>query len=103
MPVTASGFQESLQSISGMKSPNKPGPWFAKGIGPNRDLLWKLFIVDTNQNTGKLVVRLADALHTEGTPWFTPSPRRWTRWTFIHDPEWRVPPCVREKPNKPRA
>lgn len=87
-----------------MTRPTRSGPHWAKG--PEG---WKLLIVDTNQRNGQLVSRFADALHTEwGTtpkdirPWFKPSPKVWKKWVFIHDPEWRVPPCVRERPNIPR-
>lgn len=96
-----------------MTYPNKPGPWFAKGAGPNRDLRWQLFLVDEDVSTGKLVVRLAEPLHTEGSPWFTPSPKRWTEWVYIPNPgqvqwegverAWRVQPCVRERPNVSRS
>lgn len=68
-----------------MKSPNKPGAWWAKGVGYNADLGWKIFVVEAVVGTNRLVVRLADALHTRH-PWFTSSPKRWTRWTKAEPP-----------------
>lgn len=74
--------------------PKTAEPHWAKGIGENADMGWQLFIVEVNERTGRLVVRFANALHTEFAkspksiePWFTPSPDRWARWTVVKKPK----------------
>lgn len=68
-----------------MMKPNSAGAWWAKGVGVNSDLGWQMFFADTVVGTARFVVRMVGALHTRH-PWFTPSPKRWTRWTKANPP-----------------
>jgi len=76
-----------------MINPTRPGYWWAKGFTTGAPGGWQMFVVDVNQRDGKLVVRFADALHTEVAPspdsilpWFRPSRQLWTDWKEAKHP-----------------
>lgn len=73
-----------------LRAPDAAGYWWAKSTDPERG--WQMFVVDVNQKNKKLVVRLADALHTEFAkspksiePWFYPN-KNWKDWTEVNEP-----------------